>query len=363
MAERLPSRPNLDQLRTQAKELLKSLHAGDPAAARVFREHLPAAAGLSEDRIRGAGYRLADAQSAVARKLGFAAWPKLARHVEMLRTLEGTWGFESLQIEGNAVPAGATASSRILIDGDRFRTESPEAVYEGVFTIDVEAGPHAIDIDFIAGPEAGSRNRGIFQVEKDRLELCLDMTGKGRPAAFATTPGSGCAWEVLKRVSGARPDAVNGGKPAAPGTEGPWSKVAEAGAAASALGDDAFVYRPSEAFRKLEGAWAPVKLVRDGQALPAMMLSVGKREGVRNEVKVTFAGQMIVHALMHLDESATPVAVTYRNIGGAAKGKDQLGIMEWRGQEAWFCMAAPGMPRPADFEPGPSRTLSVWKKA
>ena len=44
----------------------------------------------------------------------------------------------------------------MLIDGDRFRTESPEATYEGVFNIDVEADPHDIDIEFVEGPEAGN---------------------------------------------------------------------------------------------------------------------------------------------------------------------------------------------------------------
>ena len=59
----------------------------------------------------------------------------------------------------------------MFIDGDRFRSESPEAVYEGVFNINVEAEPHEIDIEFVAGPEAGNWNYGIFRVEGDELEL------------------------------------------------------------------------------------------------------------------------------------------------------------------------------------------------
>ena len=43
----------------------------------------------------------------------------------------------------------------MMIDGDRFRMESPEATYEGIFTIDVEADPAQIDIEFVEGPEAG----------------------------------------------------------------------------------------------------------------------------------------------------------------------------------------------------------------
>ena len=89
--------------------------------------------------------------------------------MQQLRDLEGTWEIASLEIDGQTVPPGMTANSRILIDGDRFRTESPDATYEGVFNINVEAQPHEIDIEFIAGPEAGNWNFGIFRLAGDQF--------------------------------------------------------------------------------------------------------------------------------------------------------------------------------------------------
>ena len=44
---------------------------------------------------------------------------------------------------------------------------------------------------FVAGPEAGNTNRGIFRFADDRLELCLDLNGQPRPKEFRTRPGSG----------------------------------------------------------------------------------------------------------------------------------------------------------------------------
>ena len=131
--------------------------------------------------------------------------------MEQLRALEGTWAFARLEIDGSAIPASALAASRLLIDGDRFRTESPEATYEGIFNINVEAQPHEIDIEFVEGPEAGNWNFGIFRLDGDQLEICLDMNGKPRPAEFRTSPGSGHAYETLKRTSDARPEDVTGG--------------------------------------------------------------------------------------------------------------------------------------------------------
>jgi uncharacterized protein (TIGR03067 family) len=183
VADKLPARPNLEHLRGQAKQMLASMKRRDARA------------------------RLADAQLALARRHGFASWPALTRHVEQLRSLEGDWRFASLEIEGTAVPAGALAHSRILIDGDRFRSESPEATSEGVFTIDVEASPARIDIEFVEGPEAGNCCDGLYALDGDALTLCLGLAGASRPASFATRPGSGRI-ERLRRASAARPAAV-----------------------------------------------------------------------------------------------------------------------------------------------------------
>ncbi len=359
----LPSRPNLDHLRRQAKAMLAAIGEGDLKAIATITRHLPAAKGMKPGAVKGAGFRLADAQAAIARQSGFESWPRLARHVEQLRALEGTWGFVSLEVDGNAVPPMAMSGSRILIDGDRFRTESPEAVYEGVFNIDVEAEPHGIDIEFVAGPEAGNWNYGIFRLSGDTLEICLDMNGKPRPKAFKTSAppaGSGQAYEVLKRTSGTRPEAVTGGT----GGTAPEKAASTPAAAGDAA---AFAFVASVTLTKLQGEWTAERVVRDGQELPAFMLKTGRRSAKNNEVKVGFGGQVMIDALVRIDEGASPMQVDYLLRGGGAgagKGSVQHGIMEWRGDVAWFCMGAPGQERPGDFEcaPGSGRTLSAWRK-
>jgi antitoxin (DNA-binding transcriptional repressor) of toxin-antitoxin stability system len=58
----LPARPDLGQLRRQAKDLLRAAKAGEPAAvARI---------GAVSGRVT-----LSAAQVAVARQYGFASWP------------------------------------------------------------------------------------------------------------------------------------------------------------------------------------------------------------------------------------------------------------------------------------------------
>jgi len=358
VAKHLPARPHLDHLRKQAKTLLARLERGDAAAASVFIEHLPAAKQLTAARVRSAGFRLADAQSAVARQSGFAGWPALARHVEQLRALEGEWRFERLQVDGNTMPAAALSASRLLIDGDRFRTESPEAVYEGVFTIDVEASPACIDIEFVEGPEAGNWSYGIFELDGDRMTMCLGLTGAPRPKAFRTAAGSGHALEHLRRASMERPKAVSGGKRRA---NAKTESSAEP-AAAPSVDPAAFDGPMTPLTTRLQGEWLAVELNRDGTPMPDQWLAFGSRVTTGNETKVVFGGQVMVHARMRFDETTTPMSVDYLNLAGAAKGKISLGVFEWMGDEARFAIAVPGRPRPVDFAPGKDRTVSRWRR-
>jgi uncharacterized protein (TIGR03067 family) len=106
-----------------------------------------------------------------------------------------------------------------------------------------------------------------------------------------------------------------------------------------------------------------MRIVRDGQELPPAMLATGLRSATQNQVKVTFAGQLMVHALVRIDEGTDPIHIDYYNLGASVKGTLQHGIMKWVGDDACFNMADPAQPRPNDFtcRAGSGRTLSHWR--
>lgn len=62
-------------------------------------------------------------------------------------------------------------------------------------------------------------------------------------------------------------------------------------------------------------------------------------------------------------ESTRPVTIDHLNVGRGGKSIPR-GIFEWAGDQARFCMALSGKPRPSDFscEAGSGRTLSQWKR-
>jgi ankyrin repeat protein len=71
---RLSDRPDLAQIKRQAKELLKAFAAADPAAIAEVDAHF--------GRARGGPFALHDAQFVLARSYGFANWPKLMAYVD-----------------------------------------------------------------------------------------------------------------------------------------------------------------------------------------------------------------------------------------------------------------------------------------
>ncbi len=333
MATTLPSRPNIEHLRGQSKKLLAALKKRNPKA------------------------KLADAQLKVARDSGFKSWPALAQHVDALRALEGEWKFVSLQVDGADMPAAYSAHSRILMDGDRFRMESPEGTYDGTFAIDASVEPARIDIDFVEGPEAGNRSCGIYELAGDQLTMCIGVVGAPRPKSFATKKGSGHALERLRRVDARRPQNVTGGNARLTPRDPQPARASEA------ADTKRFDVPITPLLEKLQGEWAAAELVTNGEPMRADWLSFGYRQTTGNEMKVVFGGQVMAHAKMRFDESASPVAVDYLNLNGSAKGKVTLGIMDWVGDEVRFAIAGPGLPRPSSFAaPGKGITLSRWRK-
>ncbi len=73
---RLPVRPDLAQLRHQAKDLLRAMRAGDAEALATLQEHHPAPPPPQQAT-------LADAQLALARSYQASSWPRLVHAVQL----------------------------------------------------------------------------------------------------------------------------------------------------------------------------------------------------------------------------------------------------------------------------------------
>ncbi|MGC4047826.1 MAG: ankyrin repeat domain-containing protein [Armatimonas sp.] len=91
---RLPQGIDLDQYKTQAKELLKQLRAAQPEALHRLQQHHPEQKTLSQDRIQ-----LADAQLLLARENGFPSWTKLRDYLVFRKAVEALDAGNLTQLE------------------------------------------------------------------------------------------------------------------------------------------------------------------------------------------------------------------------------------------------------------------------
>lgn len=93
----LPDKPSLEGLRGEARELQRSVRAGDPGAREIVGAHHPDGAPADFSR-----FRLSGAQLVVARRYGFASWPALRRHVDLLERYRWDPDAPEAQDEGEA---------------------------------------------------------------------------------------------------------------------------------------------------------------------------------------------------------------------------------------------------------------------
>ncbi|MBI4544432.1 MAG: ankyrin repeat domain-containing protein [Gemmatimonadetes bacterium] len=106
---RLPVRPNLDQLKHQAKDLLRGIHVGDPAAIAELREHHP-------DPIVPASAKLADAQLVLARSYQTTSWTRLVQAAQLATAI---W-----RDDLNAVRDLVTGNPNLIREQVLIRTDS-----------------------------------------------------------------------------------------------------------------------------------------------------------------------------------------------------------------------------------------------
>ena len=137
MPRQLPPNPSLEQLKKQAKSLLKSQHAADSEALTRIRENHPRWRKLSKEQAAAVPFALADAQLVIASEYGFASWSKLQSHVKTLEaassTAQAVAALRDAACEGDLVRLNALLDAHPeLIDergGEGVRTALHQAVF------------------------------------------------------------------------------------------------------------------------------------------------------------------------------------------------------------------------------------------
>src|SRR5580693_1949818 len=210
MSRQLPSNPSLEQLKKQAKTLLKRQQAADSEVLTRIRENHPRWRNLSEEHVASSPFALADAQLVIASEYGFASWSALQSHVKTLEAASST--AEALASLRDAARRGDLARLNALLDahpelidergGEGVRTPLHHAVFGN--------SEEAVQLLLDRGANPNIRCEGDnayplhFAVEKHRLPIArllvehgADTIGEGDYHELGVL-GWATAWDYIQ---------------------------------------------------------------------------------------------------------------------------------------------------------------------
>lgn len=144
----------------------------------------------------------------------------LAGHAARGQSLDGTWEITAVIDDGRVVEPTSVllnyaADGRVVIRGQSVELVVPMTYQRKrlPFVVDSTKSPMTVDL---AGAEK-TGGRGVFMADKNTLMLCFASRDRGRPATFASLPGSGNLLVTLRRVAaGDSGSQLPGQPPAAP---------------------------------------------------------------------------------------------------------------------------------------------------
>jgi uncharacterized protein (TIGR03067 family) len=112
--------------------------------------------------------------------------------------------------------------------------------------------------------------------------------------------------------------------------------------------------------KKLQGDWAAVSMVVDGDKIPDDEAQALFRTIKDETYTVSRFNKVLGKGTFKLDATKKPKTIDIT----PANGKPILGIYELDDQTFKFCYARPGKERPADFsaKKGSEHTLTVWER-
>lgn len=161
----LPARPNLEQYKKQAKELVKEHASASPEAFARIGEFHPRFENAAEAEIQRARFALADAQLVLAREHGFESWPKFAKQIETLaiaRSVEEITDPVAAFIKAALPPRDASHSSGQLAEAEMIRVKYPQVARANIYTAAILADEAAVREFLSRQPALATAKGGPF---------------------------------------------------------------------------------------------------------------------------------------------------------------------------------------------------------
>jgi ankyrin repeat protein len=188
----LPARPNLEQYKNQAKDLVKAHSLGLPAAFERIARHHPRLHKLPHAEIQSAPFTLTDAQLILAREHGFESWPKFAAHIETLRLIRTVADLPdpvAAFIEAACIPRHSGHSTGTLEHAQLILERYPHVATANIHTAAILADEPTVKKLLTQTPKDATATGGIYNWDA-LTHLCFSRylrLDPSRSEAFVST--------------------------------------------------------------------------------------------------------------------------------------------------------------------------------
>ena len=260
-----------------------------------------------------------------------AGQPKKAELKDPGVALQGGWSMVLLFNNGEETPAEEAKGGELFVEDDVYRSKLGATVESSRIKLDPTKSPKAIDFTYMTGFSKGKTFKGIYKIEGDDLTICRGASpDTERPDEFAAPVDSGLVLVVWKR-----------------------SKTVGAGR----------VKAVENELKRFQADWKFVSIEFRGESIRADLFQDDRLTLKGKEFTSTVQGNT-THGTFKIDPTLSPKTIDITFTDGPGKDNTQKGIYELDGDTQKICWAAPGKPRPTEFEAKPEsgHMLQVLEK-
>ncbi len=113
---------------------------------------------------------------------------------------QGAWTAVSFETDGKPTPADDLQKIKLTVNGTDYHFQNGAFSEHGNYRFAAGKNPKELDIVVGDGADKGKIYRVIYQIEGDRLTICLEKDNQHRPLEFTGKAGSGCVLETWQRA-------------------------------------------------------------------------------------------------------------------------------------------------------------------
>jgi uncharacterized protein (TIGR03067 family) len=115
--------------------------------------------------------------------------------------IQGKWKITAQVEEGKPSPPARYEKMCLRFTADKMIAVERDEKHEATYKLGPRRTPPAIEITPDDGPSKGEQARGIYQLDGDRLKICLTLeAGKEPPTDFSAPADSGRVLLTLERI-------------------------------------------------------------------------------------------------------------------------------------------------------------------